>query len=91
MVQAIVLIKAESDKVTELAKGLIDVEGVAEVYSVAGRYDLVAIVKVPHMDDFADCISDQMRKQDGILETETLISFRVFSDKDLEVGFGLGL
>lgn len=91
MVTAIVLIKSEPSRVSDLAKELIDVKGVAEVYSVAGRYDLVAIVKVPQMDNLAECISDNMLKKKGILETETMISFRVFSDEDLDIGFDIGL
>lgn len=91
MVTAIVLIKSQRDQTSKLAKELIEVKGVAEVYSVAGRYDLVAIVKVAEMDDLADCIGDNMREKKGILETETLISFRVFSEEDLAVGFDLGL
>lgn len=91
MVTAIVLIKSEPDRISDLAKELIEVEGVAEVYSVAGRYDLVAVVKVQKMDDLASCISDNMQKKQGIVETETMISFRVFSDKDLAIGFDLGL
>jgi DNA-binding Lrp family transcriptional regulator len=91
MVTAIVLIKSEKDQVPELAQIIADMKGVSEVFSVAGRYDLVAVVKVSQMDDIADVISDAMRKQEGILETETLIAFRAFSHNEMEVGFDLGL
>lgn len=91
MVTAIVLIRSERDQISDLAKELIDVNGVTEVYSVAGRYDLVAVVKVRQMDELAECISDNMRKQRGILETETLIAFRAFSDRELAIGYDLGL
>lgn len=91
MVTAIVLIKSERDQITDLAQELIEVDGVTEVYSVAGRYDLVAIVSVKQMDELALCISDNMRKQKGILETETLIAFKAFSDVDLERAFALGM
>jgi len=91
MVTAIVLIKSEKDQVPELAQNIADMKGVSEVFSVAGRYDLVAVVKVSQMDDIADVISNAMRKQEGILETETLIAFRAFSQNEMEVGFDLGL
>ena len=46
MVTAVVLIKAETDKVPELAQKMAELEGVSEVFSVAGQYDLVALVLV---------------------------------------------
>jgi len=91
MVTAIVLINSERDKISELAQNIADMKGVSEVFSIAGRYDLVAIVKVRQMDDLAEVVSDAMRKQKGILETETLIAFRAFSHSEMEVGFDLGL
>lgn len=91
MVTAIVLIKSERDQISDLAKELLEVKGVAEVYSVAGRYDLVARVKVKQMDELSECIGDNMRKLSGILETETLIAFREFSEQDLAIGFDMGL
>ena len=85
-VSAVVLIKAEVDLVNELAKALVEIRGVAEVFSVAGQYDLVAIVRVNHNDDLAELISTKMRKLKGIQETQTLIAFRVFSKSELETG-----
>jgi DNA-binding Lrp family transcriptional regulator len=85
-VSAVVLIKAEVDLVNELAKALVEIRGVAEVFSVAGQYDLVAIVRVNHNDDLAEVISTKMRKLKGIKETQTLIAFRVFSKAEWETG-----
>jgi len=48
MVTAFVLIDVERGRLTEVADRLASTDGVAEVHSVAGRYDLVAIVRVPH-------------------------------------------
>jgi len=91
MVTAIVMIKAETSRIPELANQIAEMQGVQEVFSVAGRHDLVAIVKVTHNDDLADVISDKMRHLEGIVETETMIAFRAYSKKELEAGFELGL
>ena len=91
MVTAIVLIKAETNRIPELANQIAATSGVSEVFSVAGRYDLVAIVRVAKNDDLADVISDKMRHLDGIVETETMIAFRAYSKQDLAAGFELGL
>jgi len=91
MVTAIVLIKAETSRIPDLANQMADMAGVFEVFSVAGRYDLVAIVRVARNEDLADVITDKMRHLDGIVETETMIAFRAFSRQELEAGFELGL
>lgn len=91
MVTAIVLINAETSRIPELAESIAEMDGVQEVFSVAGRHDLVAIVKVARNEDLADVISDRMRHLDGIVQTETMIAFRAYSKQELEAGFELGL
>lgn len=91
MVTAVVLIKAQTDKVTALAEQMADIDGVSEVFSVAGQYDLVALVRVRENEDLARVISDKVRKLPGIVSSETLIAFKVYSKKDIEAAFSLGL
>ncbi len=91
MVTAIVLIEAETNRIPSLADQIVNMDGVQEVFSVAGQHDLVAIVKVARNEDLADVISDRMRHLDGIVATETMIAFRAYSKKELEAGFELGL
>ncbi|MDA0327442.1 MAG: Lrp/AsnC ligand binding domain-containing protein [Gemmatimonadetes bacterium] len=90
MVNAVVLIEAEADKITRLAEELVEIEGVPEVFSVAGRYDLVAILRVATNQDVADVVSSKIRHLDGIAKTETLIAFRVYSREDIEGIFAPG-
>ena len=91
MVTAIVLIKSERTQIPDLAQKIANMDGVSEVFSVAGRFDLVAIVKVSQNEDLADVVGGAMRQQEGMLETETLIAFRAYSQEELTVGFNLGL
>jgi DNA-binding Lrp family transcriptional regulator len=91
MVTAIVLISAETNRIPDLANKIAEMSGVNEEFSVAGRYDLVAIVKVAKNEDLADVISDKMRHLEGIVATETMIAFRAYSRTELEAGFELGL
>jgi DNA-binding Lrp family transcriptional regulator len=84
MVSAVVLIEAEADKIQDLAQQLVEIEGVPEVFSVAGRYDLVAILRVRENQDVADIVSGKIRHLDGIARTETLIAFRVYSRDEIE-------
>jgi DNA-binding Lrp family transcriptional regulator len=91
MVTAIVLINAQTNRIPDLAVQIAEMAGVQEVFSVAGRYDLIAVVRVAENEQLADVISDRMRHLEGIVATETLIAFRAYSKKELEAGFELGL
>lgn len=90
MVHAFVLIDAEPARIADLATQLADVEGVAEVYSVAGDADLVAVVRVRHHDDLADVVTRRISGMPGIVNTRTLIAFQAFSRKDLEALWDVG-
>ena len=89
-VHAVVLIQCEVDSIPEAAQALAEIEGVSEVYSVAGEFDLVAIVRVAEHDQLATVIPGGIAKVEGVERTETLISFQVYSKHDLERLFSIG-
>ena len=91
MVTAIVLMGASRDKINETAEKLVELDGVSEVYSVAGPYDLAAIIRVPKNERLAELVTDEMLKLEGIEETMTLIAFKAYSRHDLERMFSIGL
>ncbi len=91
MVTAIVLLDVDRDKVNAVAETIADLEGVTEVYSVAGRHDLAVIVRVKDNEKLADVVTKEIRKVDGIQKSETLIAFRVYSRHDLERMFSIGM
>lgn len=89
MLTAIVMMKVQRDKVNEVASELAAMDGVSEVYSVAGRYDLTVIIRVKDSDMLSELVTEKMLKVDGILESETQLAFRVYSRHDLESMFSL--
>jgi len=91
MITAIVNISAAVDRIPEVGQAIADLEGVTEVYSVAGDVDLVAIVRVRQHEDLADAIAGRLNKVDGVLSTQTLIAFQAYSKHDLEATFSLGI
>jgi DNA-binding Lrp family transcriptional regulator len=91
MVNGIVLLKVERGAINEVAQQLAELEGISEVYSVGGRYDLVAILRVADNDGLARLVTEQMLQIPGISDSETLIAFRAFSRHDLESMFAVGL
>lgn len=91
MLHAFVLIDAEPARIADLAGELTEVEGVAEVYSVAGQdADIVAIVRVRHHDDLAEVVTRRIAEKPGILATRTLVAFKAYSRHDLEAMWDLG-
>ncbi|MET8698928.1 MULTISPECIES: Lrp/AsnC ligand binding domain-containing protein [unclassified Kitasatospora] len=91
MITAIVLIKTSVDRIPEIAEAIAAIEGVSEVYSVTGGYDLVAMVRVGRHDDLAEVIPGRLNKVPGVAHTETQIAFRTYSQHDLEAAFSIGL
>jgi DNA-binding Lrp family transcriptional regulator len=89
MVMAVVLINVRTEETSRIAQELSDVPGVSEVYSVAGNYDLVAVLRVKDNDSLAALVTDRLRKVTGITRTETLIAFRAYSKHDLDSLFSL--
>ena len=91
MVSAVVLVKARTDAVPELAQAIADLPGVREVFSVAGQFDLVVLLMVRENQDLADLISGRIRKLPGIVSSETLIAFKIYSHLEQSVGCDMGL
>jgi DNA-binding Lrp family transcriptional regulator len=90
VITAVVLITAAADQIPEAAQAVSEIDGVTEVYSVAGDVDLVAMVRVREHEQLADVIAGHVSKVPGILSTNTLIAFRSYSRHDLESAFAIG-
>lgn len=84
------MVSAATDQIPEVAQAIADIDGVSEVYSVAGHVDLIAVVRVREFDQVADVIAGRIDKVPGVLDTETHIAFRAYSRHDLEAAFSIG-
>jgi DNA-binding Lrp family transcriptional regulator len=90
VITAIVMVSVEANRIPEVADAIAGLDGVSEVYSVAGDVDLIAIVRVKEFDAIADVIAGRLSKVEGVLATDTHIAFRAYSRHDLESTFSLG-
>lgn len=90
MITAIVLIRTDVASIPEVAEAIAELEGISEVYSVTGEFDLIAMVRVRSHDDLADIIPGRLNKVAGVAHTETHVAFRAYSRHDLEATFSLG-
>jgi DNA-binding Lrp family transcriptional regulator len=91
MVTAIVLASVKRDAINETAQELLKIKGVAEVYSIAGDWDLAIIIRVADNDGLADVVTNHMLQLDSIERTKTMLGFRAYSNYDLDRMFSIGI
>ena len=91
MVTGISFLIAERAKINEVAEKIIEIDGLSEVYSVGGRYDLVAIIRARNNEQLAEIVTEHMLKISEIKSSETNIAFKVYSKHDLERMFSVGM
>lgn len=91
MVTAFILINVERPRLKTIADDLLGVEGIAEVYSVAGPFDMVAIARVREHEQLNDLVTEHIAALEGIQNTETLIAFKTFAKKDLGMLWDIGV
>ncbi|HET6316652.1 MAG TPA: Lrp/AsnC ligand binding domain-containing protein [Chloroflexota bacterium] len=76
MITAIILIHAEPGQTASAGESLAKLANVAEVYSVTGEYDLVAIVRVDQYEQMAEVVPQRIAALPGIARTHTLMTFQ---------------
>jgi DNA-binding Lrp family transcriptional regulator len=86
MITAVVLIQTEREKVNSVGEILAEIDGIVEVYSVSGRYDLVAIIRLETNEKLAELMTEKITSVEGITDTESMIAFRKISKKDISFG-----
>jgi DNA-binding Lrp family transcriptional regulator len=84
MITAIALIKCKVGTVHNVAEALVDVEGIAEVYSISGSYDILAMIRVRDYDALAPVVSERIAAVEGVTHTKTHMAFRCYSKHDME-------
>ena len=90
MVTAFVLIKTDASRIPETAEEISAIDGISEVYSVTGEWNLIAVARGRRHDHMADVIPDKLTKVPAVVDTTTHIAFRAYSQHDLDAAFSLG-
>lgn len=72
---AFVLMSAEVGKIREILDELKKIEGVAEAYTVAGSYDIVAKLQADKFESVAEAVTKKLHKIGGVKSTMTLFAF----------------
>ena len=82
MPTAIILLKIDPKRVTGTAEKILELPSVTDVYSVSGKFDLLAIIKCDSIDMIECVITDHLLRVDGILESETMFAFRSYDKRE---------
>jgi DNA-binding Lrp family transcriptional regulator len=91
VITALVLLNVRRDAINSTAQELLAIPGVAEVYSVTGEYDLVAVLHLAQYEDLADVVTSRMVAIDSIVRTQTMMAFKAYSREDLEQAWDIGV
>lgn len=91
MVTAFVLINVVRNRISKVADELATLPDVSEVYSLSGRYDLLAVVRVTDVDQLSRIVTEELLLVEGITNSETMLAFRAYSRFDLERLFSIGV
>ncbi len=91
MITCIVLLHTEPAAIGDVAEALTEIDGVSEVYSVTGDWELVAMIRVREHDEIADVVTGRIAKTPGVTGTHTMIAFRTSAPSDLGRMWGVGM
>ena len=62
-----------------VAEALVEIDGVSEVYSISGPYDLLIKCYLAAEEDIGHFVNEKIQKVEGITGTMTTIAFNAFS------------
>ncbi len=74
-----VQLKCELGHSYDVAAELVEQEGVSEVYSTSGQYDLLAKCYLKDGDDIGRYVASRVQKLGGVRDTYTIITFNAFT------------
>jgi anthranilate phosphoribosyltransferase len=78
MPNAFILTSVTKGGIGDAIDSLSEFDHVTEVYSIAGRYDLLIKVQVEEYEQFTEVIPEKLQSVDEIEETETLMAFKTY-------------
>jgi DNA-binding Lrp family transcriptional regulator len=75
---AFVLVKCGQGQVEAVANQIMEIDGVSEVHSITGPWDLLVKLYAADYEQFGELIPGRLQKVVGVRDTETLLAFRAF-------------
>ena len=90
VITALCFVDVAPESINEAGQAIAEIDGVRAAYSVTGDIDLIALIEVSDHDEVARVVTDGISKVPGVQTTQTHISFRTYSKRDIEAGFSIG-
>jgi DNA-binding Lrp family transcriptional regulator len=87
VITVFVQVRCSRDLIPETARAIAELPGIDEVYSVSGDWDLVAIARLRTHDEVAELVTERMVTVPGIVRTNTISAFRVYSRRERDPDF----
>jgi len=91
MLEAVVLINVRPGALRQATDALLAIDGVSELYSVAGVYDLVAVLRTARDERLEELVTSAIAGVPGIERTTTLVAFRCLTRRERHGTFSVGL
>lgn len=91
MITAFVQIKTAGRKPSEVAQQVMNIAGVAEVYSISGEWDVLAVLRLATYEQIAEVVPEQIAVVPGVAATTTILAFRAYNKQELDAAFDIGL
>jgi len=79
MLTIFVQLKCDLGSAYDVAMVLAEQEGVSEVYSISGQYDLLAKCYLDDGKDIGRYVATRIQNLDGVRDTYTTITFNAFT------------
>ena len=74
-----VQLKCDLGKAYQVAADLAEKDGVSEVFSISGQYDLLAKCYLDRDEDIGRFVAEKIQILPGVRDTYTIITFNAFS------------
>ena len=74
-----VMVKAEMGRAYRVAEEAVEIEGVSEVHSISGQFDLMLTCHLDPGIDIGHFVTESIQRLPGVKDTFTLITFKAFS------------
>ena len=76
---AFVKVKCERGRLEEVANAVMEIDGVSEVHSITGEFDLLVKLYATDYEAFGELIPARLQRIPGIRHTDTMLAFQAFT------------
>ncbi len=84
IVTALIGAKVDTKHVDEIARSLVDVNNVEDIFLVTGEYDIIIKVKFPSYGALKNFILETVSHLNGVMKTETMMVVNTYKERGIK-------